>query len=390
VLLAVAVPLHRVQVDDQRIAGEYIGVFSQNASHAAIADYMQFAYSHAVEVESFKVGKMRGVFLTLLPEHLPIHLLQDGVLSYVTENGKVHVGQCTKQNDAIWNLERVSEELLYLSSPQGYTYPTQGGEGVTSYIIDTGILLTHVDFATGRASWGGNFVDARNEDCHGHGTHVAGTVGGVIHGVAKKVTLVAVKVLDCNGSGSYAAVIRGVEYVTNNARKPCNANMSLGGGFNQALNDAVAASIAEGIPYAIAAGNSNADAANFSPASTPSAVTVCSTTIEPIPGSENEQQEDVRSSFSNYGAIVDICAPGTLITSAWIGSNTITRTISGTSMAAPHIAGVMSLIQGANPTFSSGQVLAELISHASINLIDLNCVNNACSQTPNRLVYYTC
>ena len=200
-------------------------------------------------------------------------------------------------------------------------------------MIDTGIRASHQEFA-GRIGNGFTAItDGQGtNDCNGHGTHVAGTTGGTTYGVAKQVTLHPVRVLSCSGSGSNSGVIAGVDWVTANHVKPAVANMSLGGGVSTALDNAVQNSIAAGVSYAVAAGNSNANACNYSPARAANAVTVGSTT-----------SSDARSSFSNFGTCVDLFAPGSSITSAWYTSNTATNTISGTSMASPHVAGALAL-----------------------------------------------
>ena len=212
-----------------------------------------------------------------------------------------------------------------------------------AYIIDTGIRFTHSDFG-GRATSGFDAVDGGSaDDCNGHGTHVAGTVGGATYGVAKGVQLVAVRVLNCQGSGTNAQVVGGIDWVTANAVKPAVANMSLGGGANSSIDTAVNNSINSGVTYAIAAGNGNAlgqrqNACNYSPARVPNAITVGAT-----------QNNDAAASFSNFGTCVDIFAPGVNITSSWSTSDTATNTISGTSMATPHVAGAAALLLQANP-----------------------------------------
>jgi len=204
----------------------------------------------------------------------------------------------------------------------------------------------------------------------------------------KKVTIVGVKVLNCAGSGTTGSVVAGIEWVTNNAQKPANANMSLGGGNSAALVNAVEESIASGIPYVVAAGNSNANACNYSPANAPNAITVGATTIE---GTDNGGiQQDLRSYFSNWGLCLDLFAPGQLIKSAWIGGNDATNEISGTSMASPHVCGVVSLIQGDNPTISPGAVTSLVTGSASAGYINLACGTTACNQSPNLLLYSSC
>ncbi|UOY02960.1 S8 family peptidase [Blastococcus sp. PRF04-17] len=253
------------------------------------------------------------------------------------------------ESAASWGLDRIDQRTLPLSGT--YTAASTGA-GVTAYIIDTGIQFSNVDFG-GRAVSGYDAVDGGSaDDCNGHGTHVAGTVGGTKHGVAKDVRLVAVRVLDCRGSGTTAGVIAGVEWVTKHRTSPAVANMSLGGGVSTALDNAVSASIASGVTYAVAAGNGNSrgvpqDACTVSPARVGSALTVGAT-----------DKTDAAASFSNYGACVDLFAPGVGITSAWYArkSTTATKTISGTSMASPHVAGVAALFLQNAPDASPASV----------------------------------
>jgi subtilisin family serine protease len=273
------------------------------------------------------------------------------------------------QSPVTWGLDRIDQRDLPLSN--SYTDGTEGA-GVHAYIIDTGIRRTHAEF-TGRMGNGYDAVTAGGtaNDCHGHGTHVAGTVGGTTYGVADKAILHAVRVLDCNGSGSNSGVIAGVDWVKINAIKPAVANMSLGGGASSALDTAVTNSIAAGISFAVAAGNSNANACNYSPARTANAITVGSTT-----------NTDNRSSFSNWGTCLDIFAPGSTITAAWSTSDTATNTISGTSMASPHVAGAAALYLSANKT-ATPQVVRDTL----VNSATLNKVISAGTGSPNRLLF---
>ena len=252
--------------------------------------------------------------------------------------------QRRRRRRATWGLDRIDQRSLPLNNT--YTYNATGA-GVKAYIIDTGIRTTHTQFG-GRAIDGFDAIDSAlpAADCNGHGTHVAGTVGGTTYGVAKGVTLVAVRVLDCNGSGSTSGVIAGINWVTGNhaAGAPAVANMSLGGGASSALDKAVRNSIADGVTYALAAGNDNTNACNQSPARTAEALTVGSTT-----------SSDARSSFSNFGTCVDLFAPGSSITSAWNTNDTATNTISGTSMATPHVAGAAALYLQGTPARTAGR-----------------------------------
>jgi subtilisin family serine protease len=258
------------------------------------------------------------------------------------------------QPGATWGLDRVDQRPLPLDG--SYSYATDG-TGVTVYIIDTGINFTHSDFG-GRAFKGIDEVTANGTaaDCNGHGTHVAGTVGGTTYGLAKGVRLVAVRVLDCGGSGFTSGVIAGIDWVTANKTLPAAANMSLGGGYSATLNQAVARSVAAGVTYAIAAGNSGANACNYSPASEPSAITVGATS-----------NTDGFASWSNRGSCVDLSAPGVGITSDWL--NGATNTISGTSMATPHVAGAAALYLASNPGATPAQVTSAITSNATSGAI---------------------
>ncbi|MBQ0990681.1 S8 family peptidase [Micromonospora sp. PSH03] len=292
----------------------------------------------------------------------------DPAVAYVEQNHTVSISG-TQANPPSWGLDRIDQRNRPLDN--SYTYPNTASN-VHAYIIDTGIRFSHNDFG-GRATSGYDAVDGGSaDDCNGHGTHVAGTVGGSAYGVAKAVQLVGVRVLNCSGSGTNAGVIGGVDWVTANAIKPAVANMSLGGGANSSLDNAVRNSIASGVTYGLAAGNDNgANACNTSPARTTEAITVGSTT-----------SSDARSSFSNVGTCLDIFAPGSSITSAWYNSNTATNTISGTSMATPHVVGAAALVASANPSWTPAQVRNQLVANATPNV-----VSNPGSGSPNLLLY---
>ena len=268
------------------------------------------------------------------------------------------VGIDATQSGATWGLDRIDQRQLPLNGL--YTY-TQTGAGVTAYIIDTGILPGHADFG-GRVLSGYSAISDSygSSDCNGHGTHVAGTVGGGTYGVAKGVSLVPVRVLSCSGSGSTTGVISGIDWVVANhaAGVPAVANMSLGGGISASLDAAVQRGIDDGVSFAVAAGNDGADACNASPARAPQALTVGATT-----------SGDARASFSNYGTCVDVFAPGQGITSAWWTSTSATNTISGTSMAAPHVAGAAALLLAADPSATPATVTSRLLANATPSVV---------------------
>jgi len=309
---------------------------------------------------------------------------------YIEADQVVHAFQaCAKQSATpSWGLDRVAERDLFLDGV--YEYGTTAGKNVDAYIIDTGIYVAHADFG-GRATWGTNTIDSTNSDCNGHGTHVAGTVGGTTFGVAKLANLIAVKVLDCGGSGSYAAVIAGINWAAAQHQKSGKttsvANMSLGGGKSTAVNQAVAAAVVAGVVMVVAAGNSNTDACNTSPASEPTAVTVGSTDT----GIDTDNsQVDIRSYFSNYGTCVHVFAPGSDITSAWIPPAT-QNTISGTSMASPHVCGLAALLVGQTPTMEAPDVKTAILGGATVGQIDLQCPGTgSCVNSPNLLGYNGC
>ncbi|KAL2753095.1 hypothetical protein ACRALDRAFT_1045100 [Sodiomyces alcalophilus JCM 7366] len=273
----------------------------------------------------YELSHMRGFAGTLTSEELQA-LRDDPDVDYIEHDAVMR--KFGVQNNAPWGLARLSSDFPGASS---YAYDDSAGAGTCAYVVDTGIDVNHPDFG-GRATWGSNFVDNDNTDGDGHGTHVAGTIGGTTYGVAKETSLYAVKVLDANGFGSNSGVIAGMEYtVTDSARRSCPngvvVNLSLGGGYSAAVNAAAAAIVDSGIFLAVAAGNEAQNAGNVSPASEESVCTVGATTAS-----------DSLASFSNYGSVVDILAPGDRIESALPGGSS--GSFSGTSMASPHIAGL--------------------------------------------------
>ncbi len=271
----------------------------------------------------------------------------------------------TTQSGATWGIDRIDQRARPLSGT--YTYTTTASN-VTAYIIDTGIQASHSQFG-GRAAAAYDYAGGSGADCNGHGTHVAGTIGSATYGVAKGVKLRGVRVLDCSGSGSTSAIVAGIDWVRTHAVKPAVANMSLGGGFSSSLNTAATNLANSGVFLAVAAGNESQDACNVSPASASGTLTVAAST-----------STDARASYSNYGGCVDVYAPGSSITSTWINSGT--NTISGTSMASPHAAGVAALYKGAFGDAASSTVVSWIINNATTNVITGNP-----SGTPNRLLY---
>jgi len=346
------------------IPGQYIVVLKSDSRSAVVAN--AHARSAGARVLAVYGAALKGYTARLTPAELA-EVRADPRVAFVEADRTVSIA--TTQNNAPWGLDRIDQRARPLSTT--FTYFNTGA-GVRAYIIDTGIRFSHSQFG-GRASTGFDAIDGGSaDDCNGHGTHVAGTVGGSTYGVAKGVSLIGVRVLGCNGSGTTSGVIAGVNWVTGNhqAGQPAVANMSLGGGASSALDTAVRNSIADGVSYAVAAGNGNAlgiaqNACNSSPARVGEAMTISAT-----------DSSDRKASWANYGNCVDWFAPGVSITSAWYNSNTATRTISGTSMATPHTAGVAALYLQSNTSASPASVRSALFNLTTKGVVTSSSTTN--------------
>eukprot|EP00999_Lentomonas_sp_LEN2_P002584 NODE_465_length_1471_cov_120.726935_g433_i0.p1 GENE.NODE_465_length_1471_cov_120.726935_g433_i0~~NODE_465_length_1471_cov_120.726935_g433_i0.p1 ORF type:complete len:385 (-),score=140.24 NODE_465_length_1471_cov_120.726935_g433_i0:57-1211(-) len=358
-------PLVEPSPEARVVPGSYIVTLHDSVSVAAGQDFAK-----KFDARYFNVGGTFAGFHGSFDEDTVERLRAHGDLIKEIEQDTFVWALGEQQNPPSWGQDRSDQRNRPLDNY--WRYADAAGSGVDAYILDTGIRITHNDFGN-RARYGFKANPSWNDnDGNGHGTHVAGTVAGTSHGLAKSSGLVGVKVLSDFGAGSTTGVVEGVEYTANEGRSNRDvANMSLGGGASAALDNAVNAAVSAGITFAVAAGNDNRDACNYSPARASGPMTVGST-----------DSNDNRSSFSNYGTCVDIFAPGSSITSAWITNDSSTRTISGTSMASPHVCGVMALeqsISNGSPSAIEGRLTNDATSGV---------VNNPGSGSPNLLLYH--
>jgi subtilisin family serine protease len=352
-----AAPLHSA-APGKGIPGEYIVVLNDGADARSVAAIAGVSPKHVytAALDGFSATLNQGQLVAL--QHNPN-------VQWVQQDQVVEVS--TTQTNAIWGLDRIDQRNLPLSTTYDYT-PT--GAGVRAYVIDTGIYTGHNEFG-GRASIGWDGILDGSEDCNGHGTHVAGTLGGTTYGVAKAVTLIGVRVFACGNTGSTSTIIAGIDWTAANAIKPAVANLSLGGVADPATDAAVNGLINAGVIAVVAAGNDNQPACNYSPARVANAITVAAST-----------SSDGRWINSNYGTCVDVFAPGVNIYSAWIGHPYGTGSISGTSMATPHVAGVAAMYLEGNTTASQATVAGAIINSTTPNK-----VVNPGTGSPNRLLY---
>ncbi|HEX8694258.1 MAG TPA: S8 family peptidase [Longimicrobium sp.] len=341
------------------VEGSYLVVLEEGADPRAVAAVAGVTPRHVYEsaLNGFAATLNAGQLNAL--QHLP-------EVAYVEEDQLYEYA--TTQSGATWGIDRIDQRSRPLSGT--YTYNSTGA-GVRAYIIDSGINPSHTQFATSRAAVSYDATGGNGIDCNGHGTHVAGTIGGTTYGVAKGVLLRAVRVGQCGSSLLVSDIVEGIDWVRANHVKPAVANMSLGGGFSSSINTATSNLINAGVFVAVAAGNSNVDACSGSPSGVTAAVVVAAST-----------SSDAKASYSNWGTCVDLYAPGSSITSAWYSSNTATATISGTSMASPHVTGVAALYKATFGDASQSTIQSWLINNATTGVITGNV-----SGTPNRLLY---
>ncbi|KAI9646143.1 Subtilisin-like protease 2 [Ciborinia camelliae] len=356
------------------VADSYIVVYNTDITAEVTASHVEFVNSIVAKRDNaatvgatYKINDFAGYQISA-DEATIVEIANKPEVAYIEKDQKVYASTLTTQTGSTWGLGRISHRA---KSTTSYIYDSTAGSGVTVYVVDTGVYTSHAQFG-GRASMGANFISgSANTDENGHGTHCSGTIAGSTYGVAKAAKIVGVKVLDASGSGTNSGVISGIQWVASNAAANSVLSMSLGGSYSSAVNSAVTSTVAAGVTVVVAAGNDNANAANYSPASTPNAITVGAI-----------DSTDARASFSNYGSILDVFAPGVSVLSAWIGSTTATNTISGTSMATPHVAGLAAYLIALEGLSTPAAVVARITALATSDLI-----TSPGSGSPNLIAY---
>eukprot|EP01062_Namystynia_karyoxenos_P019946 TRINITY_DN1753_c0_g1_i6.p2 TRINITY_DN1753_c0_g1~~TRINITY_DN1753_c0_g1_i6.p2 ORF type:complete len:401 (+),score=131.29 TRINITY_DN1753_c0_g1_i6:74-1276(+) len=368
------------------VPGEYIVVLKNTIAaeaHTAVASkYAARKFAIGSGPQAFRAmhARLSEQQLAEVLAHPEVSFVERNQIARVAGNASGAPLPCpaTQREPLSWGQKRVTAQSATQVEDR-FAHDPSWGQGVTVYVLDTGVRITHEEFG-GRAEWGANFAGGADQDNNGHGTHCAGTIGGKTYGLAKAATIVAVKVLGDSGSGSYDGIISGVEWTVSRGKKAI-ANMSLGGGYSAALNQAVNAAASAGVLFANAAGNDNRDSCSYSPASAEDGICVGSTEL----ASKGGQQIDSRSYFSNYGSCTHVFAPGSAIDSAYRGSDSAYATLSGTSMAAPHVAGVAAIALQANPGYSAAQIKNWITSKAMSGLIE-----NPGTGSPNLMLHVEC
>jgi len=390
ITLAFGLRLEVANRDQPYMPDEYIITYHDNTTEDQATAHWGLMESVGIEfIHRYNAGTHKGFAAKITNEKVVSALQEDPLVMAIEVNGLCSIQQhscnLVQQNTPSWGLARLSHVgdisrglLLNMRHSSSHT-----GAGVDVYIIDTGIMITHNDFE-GRARWGVAYADDGSlDDLNGHGTHCAGTVAGATYGIAKYANLVAVKVLSASGGGTWADVIAGVDYLTNNGQSGrALGSMSLGGGgSNAGLTSAINSCVSKGIPVVVAAGNSNANACGYTPSGIPSVISVGATEMA---GDEGEEYDN-RAVYSNFGRCTHIFAPGTDITSSWIGTNTASRMISGTSMACPHVAGIVATLLSNDPSLSP-QALRDLLQENA----QKDLIANPGTESPNLLLWNQC
>jgi serine protease len=389
-LIAVVSAIAPLHLKKEPVPDSYIVVLKNTLSEDQLATTLSFLKdNHNITYGRTYSRVLKGFAASLTKTQL-VNVRSHPDVDFIEQNQIARISQCGTQNSATWGINRISQKVTF-DLDGVYKYPHTGA-GVDAYIFDTGIRVTHHEFRTNRATFKYKAQASwPSTDDNGHGTHVASTVGGTVYGVAKGVHLLAYKVLGGDGSGTYDGIIDAMDQAVANRKasnRPSTGNMSLGGGYSLAVNQAVDACTDAGIFMVVAAGNDNSNACNYSPASANKVFSVMASDI----ADQSGQQRDIRSSFSNYGACTSLFAPGSDITAAWYNSDTAIRTISGTSMASPHVCGAVAVYLQNNHDSNWVKTEADILSATSKGGVLLNCANgnSQCNGSPNAILHSGC